>query len=184
MGFSLLGSSSEDLVQDFAQTPPTRFCKRPPYESVWLKPVFPPTTVPRGVVPLFGVRDRTGSCLSGWQPPPRRFHGLAVFPNRRVGAEAPTPPMSLDLLQGTPDCPGRRLPTPATLMRFFAPTTTSAWRSTIPGFHTRFVPPSGFLTLLTVYSLQRFPISRIGAVHGVHPTERFPPAEPYAFRRA
>jgi hypothetical protein len=152
-------------------------------ESVWPKPAFPPTTVPRGVVPLFGVRHRSRSDLFGWSLPPCRFHGFAVFRKRSVDAEAPTPPVSLDLLQGTPDCPGRHLPTPATLMRFRAPTATSARRSTDPGFHTRFVPPTEFLTLLTVSSLRHLPISRIGAARGVHPTERFPPAEPYAFRR-
>jgi hypothetical protein len=52
-----------------------------------------------------------------------------------------------------------------------------------PGFQTRFVPPSGFLTLLTVSSLASLPISRIGAARGVHPSELFPPAEPYASRR-
>jgi hypothetical protein len=71
----------------------------------------------------------------------------------------------------------------ASLMGFFSPTATWMRRSTNPGFQARFVPPSGFLTLLTVYSLQRLPTTRIGAIHGVHPTERFPLAEPYAFRR-
>ena len=57
-------------------------------------------------------------------------------------------------------------------------------RSTIPGFHTRYVPPSGFLTLLTVSSLQHLPVAQAtGTTHGVHPAELFPLAEPYAFRR-
>ena len=76
----------------------------------------------------------------------------------RVGTEVPTPPMDLDPLQGTPGNPSRSLPTPATLLRFTAPTATSARRSTHPGFHTRFVPPSGFRTLLTVSSLRRLPV--------------------------
>ena len=41
-------------------------------------------------------------------------------------------------------------------MGFLAPTATSARRSTDPGFQPRFVPPSGFLTLLTVSSLRAF----------------------------
>jgi hypothetical protein len=45
---------------------------------------------------------------------------------------------------------------PATFMGFSAPTATSARRSTDPGFQTRFGPPSGFLTLLTVCSLRTF----------------------------
>jgi hypothetical protein len=51
------------------------------------------------------------------------------------------------------------------------------------GYHPRFVPPPGFLTLLAVFSLQRLPITRTGATHGVHPSELSPPAGPYAFRR-
>jgi len=107
-----------------------------------------------------------------------RFSG-----NGRVGTEAPTPPMDLDPLQGTPGNPSRSLPTPAALLRFPAPTATSARRSTNPGFQTRCVPPSGFLTLLTVSSLRHLPVSRTGATHGVHPSELFPLAEPYASRR-
>ena len=107
-----------------------------------------------------------------------RFSG-----NGRVGTEVPTPPMDLDPLQGTPGNPSRSLPTPATLLRFSAPTATSVRRSTNPGFHTRCVPPSGFLTLVTVSSLRHLPVSRTGATHGVHPSELFPLAEPYAFRR-
>jgi hypothetical protein len=45
---------------------------------------------------------------------------------------------------------------PATFMGFLAPTATSARRSTNPGFQSRYVPPSGFLTLLTVFSLRAF----------------------------
>jgi hypothetical protein len=63
---------------------------------------------------------------------------------------------------------------PATLMGSASPTATSVRRSTNPGFHTRFVPPSGFLTLLTVCSLRHFPVSRTGATRGVHPSRAFP----------
>jgi hypothetical protein len=45
---------------------------------------------------------------------------------------------------------------PTAFLGFIAPTATSARRSTIPGFQPRFVPPTGFLTLLTVSSLRAF----------------------------
>jgi hypothetical protein len=106
------------------------------------------------------------------------------FPeNRRPTPKRRKLPWTLASLQGTPERLRRSLAAPATLMGFSASTATSAWRSTNPGFHTRFVPPSGFPTLLTVYSLQRLPTTRIGATHEVHPADRFPYAEPYAFRR-
>lgn len=70
---------------------------------------------------------------------------------------------------------------PATLMGFCAPTTTSTRRSTRSGFPTPVCsafrvsrPPDGLLPPC-------FPASRTGAARGVHPPERFPPAEPYAF---
>jgi hypothetical protein len=50
----------------------------------------------------------------------------------------------------------------------------------IPGFQPRCVPPSGFPTLLTVYSLQRLPTTRVGTTPGVRPPEPFPPAKPDA----
>jgi hypothetical protein len=49
-----------------------------------------------------------------------------------------------------------------------------------PGFRSRFVPPSGFLALLTVCSLLRLPVTRTGAAPGVHPSELFPLPRPYA----
>jgi hypothetical protein len=69
-------------------------------------------------------------------------------------------------------------------MGFGAPIATRLGRSTDPGFHPRFVPPSGFEALLTVSSLPR-PADPEGpaAAHGVHPAERYPSVEPYAFRR-
>jgi hypothetical protein len=70
---------------------------------------------------------------------------------------------------------------PATLLGFCAPTTTSTRRSTQPGLPTPVRsafrvshPPDGLLP-------PRLPASRTGAARGVHPPERFPPAEPYAF---
>jgi hypothetical protein len=69
------------------------------------------------------------------------------------------------------------------LMGFMFPSATWAGRSTGPGFHTRFVPPSGFPTLLTGYSLTCFPTSRVGAAHGVFgPPEPYPSAEPCGSR--
>jgi hypothetical protein len=58
-----------------------------------------------------------------------RFSGA-----HRAGTEVPTPPMDLDPLQGTPGIPRRSLPTPATLLRFFAPTATSVREVHQPGF--------------------------------------------------
>jgi hypothetical protein len=52
-----------------------------------------------------------------------------------------------------------------------------------PGFQPRPRPPAGFLTLLTVCSPPCLPAHGTGATHGVHPAERFPSVEPYAFRR-
>ena len=52
----------------------------------------------------------------------------------RVGAEAPTPSMDLDPLQGSPGQSRRSLPTSATLLRFFAPTATSVREVHNPGF--------------------------------------------------
>jgi hypothetical protein len=51
------------------------------------------------------------------------------------------------------------------------------------GIQPRYVPPSGFETLLAVYSLPSLPVPGTGAARGVHPAERFPSVEPYAFRR-
>jgi len=53
------------------------------------------------------------------------------------------------------------------LMGFLSPSAIWAGRSTHPGFHTRFVPPSGFSTLLAACSLHCFPTSRVGTAHGV-----------------
>jgi hypothetical protein len=102
---------------------------------------------------------------------------------RTAGAGAPTASVGFGSPSGFAARP-RRLPKePTTLMRFFAPSATSAWRSTSPGRPTRFVPPSGFLTLLTGSSLHHLPATKAGTARGVHPSEPFPPAEPHAFRR-
>jgi hypothetical protein len=107
-----------------------------------------------------------------------RFSGI-----RTAGAGAPTASMGFGSSSGL-TVRLRRLPKePTTLMRFFAPSATSVGRSTSPGRPTRFVPPSGFLTLLTGYSLHHLPTTKVGTAHGVHPSEPFPLAEPHAFRR-
>jgi len=70
------------------------------------------------------------------------------------------------------------------LMGFLSPSATSAGRSTDPGFHTRFVPPSGFSTLLAVYSLHCFPTSWVGATLGVLALQSFTPPQSRAPRGA
>jgi hypothetical protein len=65
-------------------------------------------------------------------------------------------PWTSTSLQGTRSRSCRSLAAPATLVGFRASTATSARRSTNPGFHTRFVPPPGFSTLLTACSLRAF----------------------------
>ena len=70
---------------------------------------------------------------------------------------------------------------PATLMGFCAPTTTSTRRSTRSGFPTPVCSAFRVSHPLDGLLPPRLPISRIGAARGVHPPERFPPAEPYAF---
>jgi len=52
-------------------------------------------------------------------------------------------------------------------MGFLSPSAMWAGRSTGPGFHTRYVPPSGFFTLLAACSLHCFPTSWVGTAHGV-----------------
>jgi hypothetical protein len=89
----------------------------------------------------------------------RRPRGLPGIRHSAVRHEAAVrkAPVGLD---GPPGHAGNTPPescaAPATFMGFFAPTATSARRSTDPGFHTRYVPPSGFLALLTVCSLRAF----------------------------
>jgi hypothetical protein len=103
--------------------------------------------------------------------------------SRTAGAGAPTASVGFGSSSGLTERP-RRLPRePTTLLGFLAPSATSAWRSTSPGRPTRFVPPPGFLTLLTGSSLHRFPATKAGTARGVHPSEPFPLAEPHAFRR-
>jgi hypothetical protein len=63
------------------------------------------------------------------------------------------------------------------LMGFRSPSAMWAGRSTGPGFHTRFVPPAGFLALLTVCSLTCFPTSRVGITHGVWALQSLTPPQ-------
>jgi hypothetical protein len=70
---------------------------------------------------------------------------------------------------------------PATLMGFRAPTTTSTRRSTRSGLPTPVCSAFRVSHPLDGLLPPCLPTSRIGAARGVHPPERFPPAEPYAF---
>jgi hypothetical protein len=70
---------------------------------------------------------------------------------------------------------------PATLLGFCAPTTTSTRRSTQPGLPTPVRSAYRVSHPLDGLLPPCLPISRTGAARGVHPPERFPPAEPYAF---
>jgi hypothetical protein len=145
----------------------------------------PATAVPSWGYPAFRSDHDLRSCYSVHSTPPRRFYGHAVFRRSPPGTEAPGAPVGL----GSPS--GRYRQTPAGVLRGSSvphevrrPYNDISPRGPHPpGFQPRFVPPSGFLTLLTVCSPSHLPISEIGAAHGVHPSEPFPPAEPYAFRR-
>jgi hypothetical protein len=87
-------------------------------------------------------------------PPFRRPRG---FPKIRHPAPRYGSSLDLDFPTGfTSLTPPESCAAPAALLRFISPTATSTRRSTHPGFQTRFVPPSGFSTLLTVYSLRAF----------------------------
>jgi hypothetical protein len=68
-------------------------------------------------------------------------------------------------------------------MGFFAPTATSARRSTLPGIPNPVRSASRVSHPLDGFLPSSLPTSRAGATHGVHPSEPFPPAEPSAFRR-
>jgi hypothetical protein len=68
-------------------------------------------------------------------------------------------------------------------MGFFAPTATSARRSTFPGIPTPVRSASRVSHPLDGFLPSSLPTSRAGATHGVHPSEPSPPAEPSAFRR-
>jgi hypothetical protein len=92
------------------------------------------------------------------------FHEIGVSP--RGHRSLPSTPFGADNLREVP-----------------SPSATSAGRSTSPGRPARFVPPPGFLTLLTAYSLACLPDSRSGATPGVHPSESYPSTERDAFRR-
>jgi hypothetical protein len=76
---------------------------------------------------------------------PRRF---AAERKASIGFDGPP--------RHTGKVPPESCAAPATFMGFDAPTATSARRSTDPGFQPRYVPPTGFLTLLTACSLRAF----------------------------
>jgi hypothetical protein len=100
------------------------------------------------------------------------------------GAGAPETSIGLDSPSGhTGKSPPESCAAPATLMGFGAPTATSARRSTVPGIPTPVRSAFRVSHPLDGLLPPSLPTSRVGATHGVHPTELFPPAEPYAFRR-
>jgi hypothetical protein len=121
------------------------------------KGVAAPTATLMGVVPASGASTGLRSRYSV------RGTRLAVSTASRSsedplsGAEAPEAPMALDPLQGIPRHPRR---SPARLQRpswGFAPLQRlQRGGPQFPGFQPRFVPPSGFPTLLTGSSLRAF----------------------------
>jgi len=94
---------------------------------------------------------------------PRGFSGLAIRRRSTGHSHGPGLPFKAHVTFSAGVLRGSGTP----LMGFLSPSANKAGRSTDPGFQTRFVPPSGFLTLLAVYSLHCFPTSRVGAAHGV-----------------
>jgi hypothetical protein len=83
----------------------------------------------------------------------------------------------------TEEPPPESCAAPATLMGFCAPTATSARRSTIPGIPTPVRSAFRVSHPLDGLLPSSLPTSRVGTTHGVHPTESYPLAEPFAFRR-
>jgi hypothetical protein len=110
-----------------------------PVADIWFTAPASPFQRPRGI-PSLAIR-----CLSIGH-----FHGLGLPFKAHVT-------FSAEVLRGSG--------TP--LVGFTSPSAISAGRSTGPGVQPRFVPPAGFSTLLTVYSLHCVPTSRVGITHGV-----------------
>jgi hypothetical protein len=135
--------------------------------------------------------------LPGPSKPPRislaaiRFTATASSFQRPRGfqeSRCPAPryrklPWTSASLQGTPNRPRRSPQTPTTFMGFVRLDSDMGVKVNWPGLPTpvRSVfrvshPLDGLLP-------SRLPATRTGATHEVHPTERFPSAEPHAFRR-
>jgi hypothetical protein len=89
------------------------------------------------LVELTRLPERSRSAVSRYSvhgSPPRRFDGHAVFRRSPSAAEAAEAPIGLGPPPGhTCKSPPESCAAPATLMRFAAPTATSARRSTSPG---------------------------------------------------
>jgi hypothetical protein len=141
--------------------------------------------------PLMGLSrspKRSRACVSRYSvrgTPPRRLHGRAVF--RRLASRHRSADGFHELglpSRVLPDCLRRSRQAHGDPHGVCCPySDIGAGGPRTRGIQPRYVPPSGFRTLLTVSSPPRFPIPETGAAHGVHPSERFPPVEPYAFRR-
>ena len=86
-------------------------------------------------------------------------------------------------LQGTPNRPCRSPKTPATFMGFVRLYSDMGVKVHGPGFPHPVRSACRVSHPLDGLLPSRFPATRTGATHEVHPTERFPSAEPHAFRR-
>jgi hypothetical protein len=86
-------------------------------------------------------------------------------------------------LQGTPYRPRRSPRTPTTFMRFARLYSDMGVKVHWPGFPTPVRSVFRVSRPLDGLLPSRFPATRTGATHEVHPTERYPSAEPHAFRR-
>jgi hypothetical protein len=144
-------------------------------EPARLKKALPTSPDPHGIAPSCEAiaKPRSRYSVCGSRPAvstTARFSGETPS-----GAEAPEAPVDLGFPSGySPNQPRRDREAPTTLLGFDAPTATSVRRSTDPGFHTRFVPPPGFLTLLTAYSLQHLPIPKDRCHSWGSPCRAFP----------
>jgi hypothetical protein len=123
---------------------------------------FPPPDRPSWALSALRRDREPGSRYLGFAAPAmpfRRLRGLPRVrrpdPQRVAGGRKAS--MGFDVpSRHTGTVPPESCAAPAAFMGFNAPTATSARRSTTPGFQPRFVPPSGFPTLLTVSSLRAF----------------------------
>jgi hypothetical protein len=86
-------------------------------------------------------------------------------------------------LQGTPNRPRRSPRTPTTFMGFDRLYSDTGVKVHGPGLPTPVRSACRVSHPLDGLLPSRFPATRTGATHEVHPTERFPSAEPHAFRR-
>ena len=86
-------------------------------------------------------------------------------------------------LQGTPNRPRRSPKTPTTFMGFVRLYSDMGVKVNGPGLPTPVRSACRVSHPLDGLLPSRFPATRTGATHEVHPTERYPSAEPHVFRR-